>query len=220
MKFTIAALFAAAANASLLQQKLDEKRIRQMVPDLEDNSDVLLSDPSNSSGDLYDEEGNIIGDEAAECGGCYGYAVSCPQPIIETGLDAAISLPSSGLGSAVLTGYTSGNSQNTSAANEDVPDRLYYTDAVAATDSCSSGTEATASNKIGTRTFSISGSVTIDEQYQDQTEGQKSSRERSQSAGHKESRTALACNQPGPSCAPEAHCCQGVGYGCASSCCN
>ena len=121
-------------------------------------------------------------------------------PICDTceQLDCYCTLPQKPLGSSVTTSYTSGSDVTTNVQNTEVPDVLHIQDCVACTDSCTAGNGSASENEVGTRTFQISGSVSVAERYEQNSANCSSARQRTNACSHKECRRELVPNTPAP----------------------
>lgn len=113
-------------------------------------------------------------------------------------LDCYCTLPEKPAGSSVVTGYTSGSEVSSNVTNTQIPDNLTVTDYISCTDSCTGGNTSEAESEVGTRTFSIQGSIAVSEKFNSKGGSCNEGRQKSNACRHSEQRTELVPNSPAP----------------------
>ena len=131
-------------------------------------------------------------------------ACQCASPVCDRAnlSNCACGLPELPLGSATTARYNQSSTAATTAMNEEVPDKLFQTDAVACSEGCAAAAQGESNHEISKRTFSIGGNIVVTEKYQDQSCGSQEQKEKGNFCKHSESRTQLVNNLPPPSSAP------------------
>ena len=161
----------------------------------------LAAEPIKAVGNVqplpaFEEDTNKqIEDNAASCNGSKQIDYSCGL----SALNCDCSLGCAGnLGAGTTGEYEGGSYAYTSAKNSQQPDKLYIVDAVSCSDETSTANEDYIRQDVGQHTFTISGSITVGEQYESSQNNCRQGREKANGCAHKEQKICLVDNVPCP----------------------
>lgn len=114
--------------------------------------------------------------------------IDIDAPICGAALDCNCSLPYAPLDAACVTTQESSSTASNTVYTTSIPDKITVTDSVSCKDTCKAGTSAASQVEIGTRTFTIEGSIAINERFDASTGGSSEARAKETGCGHVESR--------------------------------
>jgi len=113
-----------------------------------------------------------------------------------TNCDCSLDLGCGGLAAGLTCESSGGSLAYTAAHNEQIPDKLYCIDAVTCRDETVQANEQYDRNDLGNHTFSIEGSITISESFNQNSNNTRQGREQANGCAHKEQAIKLADNCP------------------------
>lgn len=96
-----------------------------------------------------------------------------------------------GDGAGVTGEYDAGSYAYQSAHNTQLPDKLYCVEAISCRDETSNANEEYARQDVGSHTFTIEGSITVNEKYENSQNNCRQGREKANGCAHKEQRIKL-----------------------------